>query len=129
LLLLFSAFFNFLNLCLGLFRQRIHELRQRMVSGASSGQIIVQMMFELTCTVLIALALAWCFVVLALPMFSGLLNIMTETSRLMQQFVVCGILVITLMLFAGFIPMWRLSRLALRDLTKRKPAGQQGQRT
>ena len=38
ILLLFSALFNFLNLHLDLFRQRIRELRLRSVHGASEGQ-------------------------------------------------------------------------------------------
>ena len=58
LLLLFSAFFNFLNLYLGLFRQRIRELRLRIVSGATDRQLIMQMIFELICVIFLALLLA-----------------------------------------------------------------------
>lgn len=42
ILLLFSALFNFLNLHLDLFRQRMRELRLRAVNGASGGQLIGQ---------------------------------------------------------------------------------------
>ena len=119
LLLLFSAFFNFLNLYLGLFRQRIRELRQRMVSGATGGQIVIQMLFELTCVVLLALALALCLVVTIRPALSGLLDIPVETSQFMYQFMVCGVWVMMLMLLAGTFPLWQLSRTVLRHLTKR----------
>lgn len=51
MLLLFSALFNFLNLHLDLFRQRMRELRLRAVNGASGGQLIGQMLFELTCAI------------------------------------------------------------------------------
>ena len=70
ILLLFSALFNFMNLHLDLFRQRIRELRQRMVHGAKIRQLIVQMMFELAYSILLALLLACCFVVIARPVFS-----------------------------------------------------------
>jgi putative ABC transport system permease protein len=124
LLLLFSAFFNFLNLHLGLFRQRIHELRQRMVNGATSWQLVIQMMFELTLAILLTLVFAWLIVVLVFPLFSELLNISAETSRLFYQFIVNGALVTVLALTIGIFPLWRLSRSALRNLAKRKPDGQ-----
>ncbi len=120
LLLLFSAFFNFLNLYLGLFRQRIRELRLRTVHGASGGQLIMQLMFELTCTILLSLALAWCFILLTRPGFSELLDITPEMPQLTYLFAVCGILVTVLMWLAAFIPLWRLSRSASHDLAKGK---------
>ena len=91
ILLLFSALFNFLNLHLDLFRQRIRELRLRSVHGASEGQIVRQMMFELLCSILLALFLACSFVEIIRPAFAGLLNITMELSQLIQIFVVCGI--------------------------------------
>ncbi len=124
LLLLFSAFFNFLNLYLGLFRQRIRELRLRTVNGAASEQLIMQIASELIYAILLALLLAWCFMILARPIFTGLLNITMEMPQLIHLFVVCGLLVMALMLLAGFIPLWRLSRSASRDLAKGKSAGQ-----
>ena len=124
LLLLFSAFFNFLSLYFDLYRQRIHELRIRMVIGATSGQVIVQMMFEATLAIVLALALAWCLVVPALPVFTGLMDITVETPRLLQQFFVFGISVMALMLLTGFLPLWQLIRSASRNLAKGKSAGQ-----
>ena len=123
-LLLFSALFNFLNLHLDLYRQRIHELRQRVVHGATVEQLIVQMMFELACAILLALALACCFVVLTRPVFSGLLDIAIPLSQLIHIFAVCGIFVMALMLFIGLIPFWRLIRLTMRNLAKEKISGQ-----
>ena len=119
-LLLFSAFFNFLNLHLDLFRQRISELRQRTVHGAKSWQLIVQMMFELICAIFPALLLACFLVVITAPLFSGLLGIAMGMSQLLRLFAVCGAGMMALMLLIGFIPFWRLSRLALHYLSKRK---------
>ena len=124
ILLMFSALFNFLNFHLDLFRQRIREFRQRAVVGATGGQLIVQMMLELACTVIPALALAFCFVVLSRPAFSGLLDIAMRMSQLIYLFAVCGICMMAMILFTGFIPFWRLSRSALRCWVKGKPTGQ-----
>jgi ABC-type lipoprotein release transport system permease subunit len=123
-LLLFSAFFNFLNLHLDLFRQRIHELRQRTVVGAKGWQLVWQMMLELSCIIVVALAPALCLVVLARPVFSGLLGIAMELPQLLHLFTVCGISLMAFMLITGFIPFWRLSRLAFRHTAGKKPAGQ-----
>ncbi|MDR1121416.1 MAG: ABC transporter permease, partial [Dysgonamonadaceae bacterium] len=75
ILLLFSALFNFLNLYLDLFRQRNREWRQRAVHGASGGQLVRQMRFELACAILPALVFAGLFIVCTRPAFSGLLDI------------------------------------------------------
>lgn len=123
MLLLFSALFNFLNLHLDLFRQRIRELRLRTVHGASGGQLVQQMMFELACAILLALFPACCFVVIARPAFSGLLDITMEMSQLIQLFVVCGIGVMALILLIGFILFWRLSHLAMCPQSERKITG------
>ena len=112
ILLLFSALFNFLNLHLDLFRQRIRELRLRSVHGASEGQLVRQLMFELLCSILLALFLACSFVEIIRPAFAGLLNITMELSQLIQIFVVCGIGLMALILFIGFILFWKLSRLS-----------------
>ena len=123
-LLLFSALFNFLNLHLNFYRQRIPEMRQRTVHGATVGQLIVQMMFELACSILLTMALACCFVVLASPVFSSLLDITIGMSQLLRLFAVCGIWVMLLVPVIGFIPFWRFSRLVMCNLIKGKSTGQ-----
>ena len=123
LLLLFSAGFNFLNLYFGLFTQRFRELRQRMVSGATGGQLIRQMSFELTCTALLAVLLAACFVVLVQPWFSGLLDISMKTSLVISLFIDCSLVVIVFLLLVSAFPLWRLSRSASRYPATEKPAG------
>ena len=124
ILLLLSALFNFLNFHLDLFRQRIREFRQRAVIGATNRQLIMQMIFELVCIILLGLMLACCFVVTTRPVFSGLFNITIEMSQLIYLFMVCGICVLALALFVGFILFLRLSRSALRYRAKERPTGQ-----
>ncbi|MDR1200104.1 MAG: ABC transporter permease [Tannerellaceae bacterium] len=124
ILLLLSSVFNFLNLYLDLFRQRIRELRLRKVHGASGGQLIQQMMFELACAILLALLLSFFCVLIAHPAFSRLLDIEMGVSQLMSLYAICGAGTIVLMLFIGFMLFWRLSHLVMRPLSERKTAGQ-----
>lgn len=124
ILLLFSSLFNFLNLHLNLFRQRIYEFRQRMVHGAKSSQLIWQMMFELACAVLLALLLGCCFVLLARPVFSELLSITMPVSLLLGFYAFCGLGMMVLVLFVGFISCWRLNQVIVKDLSKKKLSGQ-----
>jgi len=124
ILLLFSALFNFLSFHLDMFRQRIHEFRQRMVVGAKGRQLVLQMMLEMFCTILSGLAIACCLVILTAPLFSGLHDIKVEIPQLLYLFAVCGAAMMALMMFIGFIPFWRLSRLAIRSLAKGKSARQ-----
>jgi putative ABC transport system permease protein len=127
-LLLFSALFNFINLHLDLFRQRINEFRQRAIHGAEHKQLIVQMIFEMTFSLILSLAFTCSFVLLLRPTFSGLLDITIPISKLIYFFVLCGTGVMVLMLFAGMILFWWLSRLAIRNLSKRNTSGQSGLR-
>ena len=120
ILLLFSATFNFINLNFNLFRQRHRELHQRAVHGAKSKQLIWQMLFELACSILLALLIGCCFVILARPVFSGLLDLAMGTWPLIQLFIICGISVMILVLLIGFITFWRLSHLALQPVSKNK---------
>lgn len=123
-LLLFSAVFNFLNLHLNLFHQRYRELHLRSVQGAKSWQLILQMLFELGCTVLLSLLLGGCFTIIACPSFSGLLNLSIKWPELIRLFALCGVGVWLLMVLIGFIIFWRLSHLAIQPISKSKTNGQ-----
>lgn len=124
LLLIFSVIFNFLNLYLELFRLRGREFRLRSVHGANRGQLILQMLFELGCVILISLLFAGAFVIFAHPVFSRLMSIEIDVTELIELFAICGIGVMVLMLFVGFLQFSRLSLLAARDLLIRKTTGQ-----
>jgi putative ABC transport system permease protein len=126
ILLLFTALFNFMNLQLDLSRRRLRELRLRTVHGATGGQIVRQMTFELACAILPAMALAGLLVALARPAFSALLDIEMDAAPLLRLFAVCGAGVTALLLLAGAVPFRRLSGMAMRRLsdvkTGRQPA-------
>lgn len=124
ILLLFSAMFNFLNLHLDLFRLRLRELRQRTVHGATRERLIQQMLFELACSIFLAVLLGGCFVLLAFPLFSKLLDLPIEMRELIHLFLIYGIGIIAFMLLIGLATFWRLSHLAMHQLSKGKGSGQ-----
>lgn len=124
ILLLFTAIFNFLNLHIDLFRQRIRELRLRTVHGATEGQLIRQMLFELACAIFLALLSASCFVFIARPAFAGLLDIQMEVGQVFLLLFISGTGILTVSLFIGFLLFWRLSHLAMLPGVERKTAGQ-----
>ena len=120
ILLICCALFNFLSAHLDIFQQRIREFRQRMVHGAKSRQLIVQMLFELTCSILLSLLPAFLTIILIRPVFSGLLNIAVEMSALVKLFIVCGTGMMSLILVAGFFLFWRLSLLSSYNVYKKQ---------
>lgn len=124
ILLLLTAMFNFLNLHIDLFRQRVRELRLRTVHGATGSQLIRQMMFELTSAILLALLPACYFVVIVRPVFSGLLDIEMGMRQVILLFAVCAIGVMALTLLVGFILFWRLSHSSTRPQSEKQVTGQ-----
>ena len=123
MLLIFSGVFNFLNLHLDLFDQRIRELRQRAVHGAKNRQLIMQMMFELTCAIVLALLNASFLAILVHPVFSKMSDISISMLSLIRLFIVCGSGVMVLMQFCALIPFRRLSQMVLHHLSERKIVG------
>lgn len=125
ILLLFSALFNFLNLHLNLFRQRSREFHLRAINGASRGQLIRQMLFELACAALLALLPACCIVTITTPLLSGLLGITMRIPHMILLFTFCGIGVMSFILFISSILFWRLSKFAMCFLAEKKATRQQ----
>lgn len=124
ILLLFSAIFNFLNLHLDLFLQRLRELHQRTVHGATRKRLIGQMLFELVCSILLAILFGGCLVIPAFPPFASLLDLPMDMLQLIDFFLICGTGIMALMLFIGWITFRQLSYRAMQPLSKGKRSGQ-----
>lgn len=124
ILLLFTAIFNFLNLHLDLFRQRSRELYLRAVNGAADGQLIRQMLYELSYSIFLSLLIAAYLVILVRPVFVRLLDIEMDMQSLVSLFTICGIGIMVLMLLIGFIQFWRLSHVAVRPQSENKTVRQ-----
>ena len=84
MLLLFSALFNFLNLHLDLFSSTHARVASEGCEwSCRADSFIGQMLFELTCAILLALLPACYLVVAVNPVFSGLLGISMEMPRVL----------------------------------------------
>lgn len=113
-LLLLAAAFNFLNLHIDLFRQRNRELRLRAVNGASNRQLIMQMLTEISCSLLLALLLAAYFVWITQPVFVRWLDIEIQPVALSQLFLVCSLLLWGLVALISLFVFYRLGKEAHR---------------
>mgnify|MGYP001218624151 CR=1 FL=1 len=114
ILLLSSALFNFLNLNIDLFRQRIHEFHLRIVNGALRIQIIGQMIFELLFIVSLSLLSAFFLVIAFSFELSILLDIDINMSKLFSIFVIFVFVIVVFILIIAFILFWKLSCIAMR---------------
>ena len=119
-LLMFSSLFNFLNLHLALFRQRSHEFRLRMIQGAGGRQLVGQMLFELGCSVLLALVVGGWLLFTAYPWLSELLGMAMPVMLLLRFFGICSIGMTGVILLVSLIPCWRIVRSIAESLTERK---------
>lgn len=123
-LLMFSALFNFLNLFIGLFRERTHEFRQRIIYGATNNRLILQMMFEQTAFASIALLLGGYLIFLFMPSLANLLNIPVNTPLLLRFFIFSSLSVILCLIFMSIVPYWNLIRVVKSDLSIKKTSKQ-----
>lgn len=92
----------------------------RIVNGATGGQLIRQMLFELACSILIAFLLACFLILLVRPAFSGLLDIEIGVSQLVLFFLACSAVLLASILLVGAVAFWRLSRLAMLPASERE---------
>lgn len=108
-LLLFTAIFNFVNLHFDLFLQRIREMRLRVVHGASRGQLIQQMLIELSCAIFLSLVVAYVFILCVSPSFARLLGIEIGISQMSVLFSLCVLGVVALILLFALVFLVKLS--------------------
>lgn len=120
LLLLIAAVFNYFNLHFDLFKQRSRELNLRMVNGATVGQLIIQLLFELICSTSIAILVSAYLIVLICPTFSELLNLSIKISVLIPMFLLCGLVIIIVNLIIGFILFWKLVNRSISPYSKQR---------
>lgn len=123
MLLLFSAVFNFLNLYFDIFRQRSREFRLRTINGATRKQLKSQMLFELTCAILITLFPAYLITLMGRPFFYNLVNIRMEISVLSFLFFIVAAGVLLSLIMISNIMFSRISRTAMKPQTQNEHTG------
>ena len=124
ILLIVSALFNFINLHFGLFHRRVHEFRQRLIHGATHVQVLLQMLFELSCSLLLVLLLGAFALFLIRPLFTGLLGISIPAPLFIDVFLFCALGIVALALLISAIPCRRLIGWIAGNLSERKTTRQ-----
>lgn len=120
LLLLIAAIFNFFNLNYDLFRQRTREINLRAVNGATSGQLMAQLLCELFCSAGIAILVGAVLVLCICPVFSRLLSIEISPVQVAFWFALCGLGIIVVVLLLGWGLFWRLVRVSISPFSKQR---------
>lgn len=120
LLLLVAAIFNFFNLNYDLFRQRTREINLRAVNGATSGQLMAQLLCELFCSAGIAILVGAVLVLCICPVFSRLLSIEISPVQVAFWFALCGLGIIVVVLLLGWGLFWRLVRVSISPFFKQR---------
>ena len=120
LLLLVAAIFNFFNLNYDLFRQRTREINLRAVNGATSGQLMAQLLCELFCSAGIAILVGAVLVLCICPVFSRLLSIEISPVQVAFWFALCGLGIIVVVLLLGWGLFWRLVRVSISPFSKQR---------
>lgn len=119
-LLVCTALFNFLSLNFSLFKLRVREIHLRMVNGASARQLISQLMFELGCSVALALLASLYFVLVIRTPFASLLNIQIEVNSLLCLFAICSLAIILIIGIFSFFIFRNLIHFAIRPISQRE---------
>lgn len=120
LLLLLAAIFNFFNLNYDLFRQRTREINLRAVNGATSGQLMVQLLCELLCSAGIAILAGAILVLCLCPVFSRLLSIEILPGQVAFWFALCGLSLIVVVLLLGWGLFGRLVQVSVSPFSKQQ---------
>ena len=120
LLLLVAAIFNYFNLNYDLFRQRTREIALRSVNGATRGQLVSQLLFELFCSTAIALLVAAVLVVCICPIASRLLGIAFEPGKVATLFALSGLGVVVVVALIGSGLFGRLVQASLSPFAQQR---------
>jgi len=110
-LILFIACINYMNLATARSLRRSKEVGMRKVVGAQKGQLIGQFLGESVTMAFLALILSIMMVVIALPVFSSLVERQLEFDPIHNPGLFLGLVFITLFtgLFAGSYPALKMS--------------------
>lgn len=108
--LFIMACINFISLSLGLSSYRIKEVGMRKVLGAKRGQVLFQFLGEIFILSLLSLILGYMLAQLLLPYFNQFVNQQLTIHFSWGAVSFFGGIVVLMILIAGLIPAWLVSR-------------------
>ena len=118
-LLLCCVLFNFMNLFLNRYYQRIREVKLRKSVGANTLKLLVQVMVEIMMYGVIGVLVCGCFIELAIPLFEDTFGIGISKADIMQKYFLLGVLLLVVMQVLLLYPAW----LFIRSVSKQVLTG------
>ena len=109
-LLLCCVLFNFMNLFLNRYYQRIREVKLRKSIGASTGKLLVQVMVEIMSFGVIGTLMCGCFIELGIPLFEETFGIGIPKADIMWEYGQLGIILLVVMQVLLLFPAWQFIR-------------------
>ena len=109
-LLLCCVLFNFMNLFLNRYYQRIREVKLRKSVGASTGKLLVQVMVEIMSFGVVGTLMCGCFIELGIPLFEETFGISIPKADIMWEYARLGIVLLVVMQVLLLFPAWQFIR-------------------
>ena len=109
-LLLCCVLFNFMNLFLNRYYQRIREVKLRKSVGASTLKLLIQVMVEIMMYGVAGVFVCGCFIELGIPFFEEMFGIGIPKADIMWEYFHLGVLLLVVMQVLLLFPAWQFIR-------------------
>ena len=109
-LLLCCVLFNFMNLFLNRYYQRIREVKLRKAVGASTPKLLTQVMVEIMLYGVAGVLVCGCFIELGRPLFEEMFVIGIPKADIMWEYCHWGVLLLVVMQVLLLFPAWQFIR-------------------
>ena len=121
LLLIFAAFFNYLNILINTMFTRVREMNLRRVNGASTLNIFGQIVIEMLLLIVVVLLFSFCALELTIPVFEKTFSTIIITGKIYRILLVTICAVSTMLYLTAFVFLSRFIRkTSLRQSTPTK---------
>ena len=109
-LLLCCVLFNFMNLFLNRYYQRIREVKLRKSVGATTLKLLMQVMVEIMSYGVLGTLVCGCFIELGIPFFEETSGISIPKADIMWEYFYLGIILLVVMQVLLLFPAWQFIR-------------------
>ena len=109
-LLLCCVLFNFMNLFLNRYYQRIREVKLRKSVGATTLKLLMQVMVEIMSYGVLGTLVCGCFIELGIPFFEETFGINIPKADIMWEYFYLGIILLVVMQVLLLFPAWQFIR-------------------
>ena len=120
-LLLCCVLFNFMNLFLNRYYQRVREVKLRKAVGASTVKLLLQVMVEIMSYVLLGALICGCIIELSLPLFEDIFGIGIPKSNIMYLYLYVFLVALAVIQVLLLLLSWQFIRSVGRQSLTGRP--------